>query len=483
MVLVCAPLAVAFLSEGRGADPGTRIGVLFAFGLALAAGAVLLLRAADARAAREAAAPERALRQARDQQAATAEILGAMAASPPDLQRVLDTIARNAARVCDGLYAVVFRSDGTEIRLASHHGLSPSRLAALNERYPISVNDGSLLARAIRTASVLHFPDLLSDPDIPTWLRDLARAEGYRSLVVLPMMQNGRAVGSLNVSRPEGGFSERQIQVLQTFAAQAVIAIENARLFQELQARNRELTAALERETATGGILRAIATSPADPSSVFEAIVERMLGLCGATIGAINLSDGQQVSVAAIRGPAELLDAVKSAFPRGLTDPGLTTRAIREGVVIHVPDVREEPTSLREVDETSGMRAELYVPMLREGRCIGALVISRDTPGLFSEAQVTLMHTLADQAAIAVENVRLFQALEARNLELTEALEQQTATAEILRVISSSPTDAQPVFDTITKSAVRLSEGLSAASFASRRACSISPVPITSPTS
>ncbi len=135
-----------------------------------------------------------------------------MAASPPDLQRVLDTIARNAARVCDGLYAVVFRSDGTEIRLASHHGLSPSRLAALNERYPISVNDGSLLARAIRTASVLHFPDLLSDPDIPTWLSDLARAEGYRSLVVLPMMQNGRAVGSLNVSRPEGGFTERQIQ-------------------------------------------------------------------------------------------------------------------------------------------------------------------------------------------------------------------------------------------------------------------------------
>ena len=239
-----------------------------------------------------------------------------------------------------------------------------------------------------------------------------------------------------------------------------MIAIENVRLFQELQARNRELTAALERETATGGILRAIATSPADPSSVFEAIVESMLRLCGATIGAINLSDGQQVSVAAIRGPAGLLDAVKSAFPRGLTDPGLTTRAIREGVVIHVPDVREEPTSLREVDETSGMRAELYVPMLREGRCIGALVISRDTPGLFSEAQVALMHTLADQAAIAVENVRLLQALEARNLELTAALEQQTATAEILRVISSSPTDAQPVFDTITKSAVRLSEGL-----------------------
>ena len=141
-----------------------------------------------------------------------------MAASPPDLQRVLDTIARNATRVCDGLYAVVFRSDGTEIRLAAITACPPRDWLRSIERYPISVNDGSLLARAIRTASVLHFPDLLSDPDIPTWLRDLARAEGYRSLVVLPMMQNGRAVGSLNVSRPEGGFTERQIQVLQTFA-------------------------------------------------------------------------------------------------------------------------------------------------------------------------------------------------------------------------------------------------------------------------
>ena len=268
----------------------------------------------------------------------------------------------------------------------------------------------------------------------------------------------GRAVGTLNVSRPEGGFTERQIQLLRTFADQAVIAIENVRLFQELEARNRELSQALERETATGGILRAIATSPTDPSSVFAAILENTLRLCGATIGSVNLSDGQQVSVAAIRGPAGLLDAVKSAFPRRLTDSGLATRAIREGVVVHVPELLEDPTSLREIDERSGMRAQLFVPMLRESRCIGALVIARDSPGLFSEAQVALMHTLADQAAIAVENVRLFQALEARNRELTESLEQQTATGAILRVISGSPTDIQPVLDAVAESATRLCE-------------------------
>jgi GAF domain-containing protein/anti-sigma regulatory factor (Ser/Thr protein kinase) len=458
VALACGPLVLALVTEGGWAGEGSRVVFLLAFGLALATGAVLLLRAGDARRAREAAAPERALRQAREQQAATAEILGAMAASPPDLQRVLDTIARNAARVCDGLYALVLRVDGAEIRLAAHHGLSPARLDALNQRYPAGLDDGSLAARAIRDASVVHCPDIPHDPGVPSWLRELAQAEGFRSLVIVPMLGAGRALGTLNVSRPEGAFTERQIQLLRIFADQAVIAIENVRLFQALEARNRELTEALERETATGGILRAIATSPTDPSSVFAAILESTLRLCGATIGSVNLSDGQQVSIAAIQGPAGLLDAVKPAFPRRLTDSGLATRVIREGVVVHVSELLEDHTSLREIDERSGMRAQLFVPMLREGRCIGALTIARSTPGLFSEAQVALMHTLADQAAIAVENVRLFQELEARNRELTESLEQQTATGAILRVISGSPTDIQPVLDAVAESATRLCE-------------------------
>ena len=138
VALACGPLAVALLTEGRWAGEDSRVLFLLALGLALATGAVLLLRAGDARRARETAAPERALRQARDQQAATAEILGAMAASPPDLQRVLDTIARNAARVCDGLYALVLRFDGVEIRLAAHHGMSPATLEALQQRFPMA---------------------------------------------------------------------------------------------------------------------------------------------------------------------------------------------------------------------------------------------------------------------------------------------------------------------------------------------------------
>ena len=326
-------------------------------------------------------------KEALEQQTATAEILRVISRSPTDVQPVFDVIVQSAVRLCNGLFSGLHPFDGELIHFAAQHNFPPEGLEEVRRTFPVRPTRALGTGRAILRRAVVHIPDVEVDPEYA--LQALSRAVGFRSGLWVPMMREGAPIGVISVVRAEPGpFSDKQISLLQTFANQAVIAIENVRLFQELQARNRELTAALERETATGGILRAIATSPADPSSVFEAIVESMLRLCGATIGAINLSDGQQVSVAAIRGPAGLLDAVKSAFPRGLTDPGLTTRTIREGVVIHVPDVREEPTSLREVDETSGMRAELYVPMLREGRCIGALVISRDTPGLFSEAQV-----------------------------------------------------------------------------------------------
>ena len=300
------------------------------------------------------------------------------------------------------------------------------------------------------------FADLQADPDDPS-SRPNRRRRGRARTVASRCCAGGTpSAPSLSCGAARTPFPDQQVALLETFAAQAVIAIENVRLFQELELRNRDLTEALERETATGGILRAIATSPTDPGQVFEAILESALRLCGATIGSVNLTDGRLMSVAAIRGPAGLLEAVKSAFPRRLTEPGLATRAVREGVTVHVADVREDPSSLREVDQLSGIRADLHVPMWREGRCIGSIIVHRDAPGLFSEAQVALVHTLADQAAIAVENVRLFRELEARNRDLTEALQQQTATAEILRVISSSPTDLQPVMETVVESAARL---------------------------
>jgi signal transduction histidine kinase len=213
------------------------------------------------------------------------------------------------------------------------------------------------------------------------------------------------------------------------------------------------LMEALEREAATSGILlRAIAMSPTDPVPVFEVILESALRLCKATFGGINLSDGRVISLAALRAPADAVEVVRATFPRRLEDIGLVVQAVREGRIVHVADSRQDSSSNRVVDEAIGQRAELAVPMWREGRCIGAIVVTRPEPGLFSDSQVALIRTFADQAVIAIENVRLFN-------ETKEALEQQTATAEILRVIASSPTDVQPVFDTIVQRAVRLCGG------------------------
>ena len=322
----------------------SRVLFLVAFALALAAGAVLALRRADAHEARQAEARERSLRQARDQQAATAEILGAMAVSPPDLQRVLDTIARNAARVCDGLYAVVFRSDGTEIRLAAHHGLSPVLLEALNQRYPRGLDDESLVARAIREASVVHCPDIPHDPGVPTWLRELALAEGFRSMVIVPMIREGRVLGTLNVSRPESGFTERQIQLLRSFADQAVIAIENVRLFQELQSRNRDLTEALEQQTATGEILRVISGSPTDIQPVFETIARNAVRLCDAVYCAVFRVEEEWIDLVAHHNiPPEGLEELRRRYPAPVNVDTGSARAARERVVLQISDVESDP--------------------------------------------------------------------------------------------------------------------------------------------
>jgi signal transduction histidine kinase len=362
-----------------------------------------------------------ALSEALEQQAATAEILRVISSSPTDVQPVFDVIVEHACRLCEGVFANVVRFDGELMHYMAQHGFTPEAQEAVARLFPARPTRASMSGRAILSGTVVYTEDARSDDELSV-SRALSELMGFRAQVSVPLQQAGTTVGAITVARrARGRFPERQVDLLRAFANQAVIAIENVRLFTELEARNRELSQALERETATGGILRAIATSPTDPSSVFAAILENTLRLCGATIGSVNLSDGQQVSIAAIRGPAGLLDAVKSTFPRRLTDSGLATRVIREGVVVHVPELLEDPTSLREIDERSGMRAQLFVPMLRESRCIGALTIARDSPGLFSEAQVALMHTLADQAVIAVENVRLFREIHEKSRQLEAA--------------------------------------------------------------
>jgi len=213
---------------------------------------------------------------------------------------------------------------------------------------------------------------------------------------------------------------------------------------------------ALGRETASADLLRVISSSPTDLGPVFETIVDRALRLCAATIGGVARYEGGLVSSVAVKGPPGLAEAVRAAYPRRLTDSGLEVRAIRERMTVHVADVLADPSSIHEIDKLSGFRAQLSVPMLKAGDAIGAVSVVRPEPGLFSDQQVKILETFAAQAVIAIENVRLFHELQVRNAELTESLEQQTATGEILQVIARSPTDLHPVMEAVVENAARV---------------------------
>ena len=248
-------------------------------------------------------------------------------------------------------------------------------------------------------------------------------------------------------------FTSVQIKLLETFADQAVIAIENTRLFQEL-------TEALEQQTATSDILAVISSAPTELQPVFDTIAQNSVKLCGALFGSVYRFDGELIHmVADCNYPPEALELSRRLFP---TRPGrhlFTARAILDRAVVHVPDVAQDPEhTIPVISEISHFRSVLAVPMLRGTDPIGAITVWHSDVGPFSQKHVTLLQTFADQAVIAIENARLFQELQVRNRDLTEALEQQTATSDVLRVISSSPTDVQPVFDAIVQSATKLCE-------------------------
>src|SRR5262249_24545773 len=280
--------------------------------------------------------------------------------------------------------------------------------------------------------------------------------------------REGDPIGVIMVARPEPGpFSNNEIELLKTFADQAVIAVENVRLFTELQEKNQALTQAhaqvtesLEQQTATSEILRVISSSPTDMQPVLAAIAERAARLCGADDVKIHLVDGDTLRLVAQLGPIPAVEA------RPITPTRHIGRAVLERRTIHIHDMQavlEEFPDAAAFVRAFGTRTSLATPLVREGAAIGVIQIRRLEVAPFSAKQIALLETFADQAVIAIENVRLFTELQEKNQALTKAhpqvsetLEQQTATSESLRVISSSPTDVQPVFDAIVKSVVRL---------------------------
>src|SRR5215472_4182438 len=384
-----------------------------------------------------------ALSESLEQQTATGEILRVIASSPTDLQPVLDAVAQSAARLCDAYDAGIFRVDGNVLRLAAHHGplAAPAGLV-------VPLIRGSAAGRAVIERRTFQVADLQAEVEEFPEGSGLARRFGYRTTLNVPLVREGVAIGVIVIRRSEvRPFAGKQVELVTTFADQAVIAIENVRLFNETKE-------ALERQTATAEILRVISQSPTDVQPVFDAVVERAARLCGANDAAIFRVDGDNLTTVATYGAPAV-----SSGP--LSRRSASGCAILDRRPVHIDDLASA-TAVAEFPNSAlrarGVRTQLAVPLLKEDEALGVILIRRFQVQPFSEQQIALVRTFADQAVIAIENMRLFKELEARNRDLTEALEQQTATGEILHVISSSPTDLGPVLEAVVENAARLCE-------------------------
>src|SRR5215467_9564759 len=410
---------------------------------------------ADAPSAPSYADLQRVATEALEQQTATADILKIISTSPTDIQPVLDAVAESAARLCESVDAEIFRREGDQLLLVAHHGPIPSRTLV------VPLVREAFNGRTVLDGRTFHVADLQAEADVFPRGSRIAKQHGTRAQLSVPLMREGVAIGTISLRRTEARlFTDRQVALLQTFADQAVIAIENVRLFNELEARNLDLTQALEQQTATSEILRVIGSSPTDTQPVFDAIVVSARRLLGGFSCGVYRRLGDDVDIAAYTSTTPAGDAaVRSLYPRPLDGFSFSGEAIRTGSIIVSTDIETDPRIVpewRAAIRVRGFRSAVWVPMLREGAAIGAIGVTRSEPGAFGDEEIALLKTFADQAMIAVENVRLFEELQASNRELRTALDTQTATSDILGVISRSPTDVQPVFDAILGSAVRL---------------------------
>jgi two-component system, NtrC family, sensor kinase len=450
--VVATPLSVDGVAVGAIVIRRTRVRPFTAKQIALlrAFADQAAIAIANARLSAEMAGRNAELTEALAQQTATAEILGIISRSPTDVQPVLDNMAESAARLCQALDVSIFRLDGELLRLVARHGLMPAppTLSLVGTVAGRSVVDARTLHKADAQAEVAEFPEA----------SEIARRQGFRTILSVPLLQHGVAIGAVVLRRTEAHlFTERQIALLETFADQAVIAIENVRLFTELDARNTELTEALAQQTATAEILGIISRSPTDMQPVLDTMVASAARLCNASNVSIFRLDGDRLHLVALHG------SMPAALTMPLARNRIVSRSVLDARTVHVLDVQAETAEFPESAENAGregFRTLLSVPLMRNGAAIGAVTVRRAEAHLFTERQIALLETFADQAVIAIDNAGLFAELEARNRDLTDALARQTATAEVLRVISRSQTDVQPVFDTIVRSSTQLCAGV-----------------------
>ena len=389
-------------------------------------------------------------------QTASAEVLKVISASPDNTQPVFELIARRARELCGASRASVTEYDGGLLHMRARDGYDKTTAMLGDQDWPRPAGSETIHGRAVQKAGVVHIHDVSDDDTYGDRSREVMRRLGSRSLLGVPLLRDGRAIGAISLGRKEtGGFDAGQIKLVQSFAAQAVIAMENARLLGELRQLTGDLQESLEYQTATSDVLNVISHTTFDLQPVLRMVAETAARLCVAETAAIFRREGNMRYLATNVGfPPEYEGYWNEIGPHPVdaASPTAGMRALVERRVVHVPDVAAVPGYSEAAGIRHGkMRTSLGVPLLREGEPIGVIVLARQRVEPFTDRQIELVKTFADQAVIAIENTRLLT-------EQREALERQTATAEVLQVINASPGDLKPVFNAVLERALRLCE-------------------------
>jgi two-component system NtrC family sensor kinase len=391
------------------------------------------------------------LRESLQQQTATADVLKVISRSTFDLQTVLDTLVESSSRLCDAYDSIILLRNGDTLNLAAHYGPIPVDFRNW------AITRGWVSGRAFLDREPVHIPDLAAAEEFPDG-RNMALRLGFRTTLSVPLLREDESIGVITIRRSEvKPFTEKQIDLVRTFADQAVIAIENVRLFDEVQARTRDLSESLQQQTATADVLKVISRSTFDLQTVLDTLVESAARLCEADSATIHRPKDDAYAFVANFGFSPKYTQYLRDHPIMPSRGSVLGRAVLDGKTVHVADVQAEPNyALTEQRVIGKYRTVLGVPLMREGTPIGVIMLTRGTVRPFTEKQIELVTTFADQAVIAIENVRLFDDVQARTRELSESLQQQTATADVLKVISSSPGDLKPVFEAMLASATQI---------------------------